>query len=109
VACSYCLPLALPLALAGCAEAPIVVPQVSREPAMYRSLAAGGAVVAVLPAVHIGILVAAETLIRANQALAIFVVGLAVAEMACGVWLIQRQQIGDARRASPLAPVLAGA
>jgi lipopolysaccharide export system permease protein len=74
-----------------------------------RRSAAGGAVVAVLPAVHIGILVAAETLIRANPALAIFVVGLALAEIACGVWLIQRQQIGDARRASPLAPVLAGA
>lgn len=74
-----------------------------------RRSAAGGAVVAVLPAVHIGILVAAETLIRANPALAIFVVGLAVAEMACGVWLIQRQQIGDARRAAPLAPALAGA
>ncbi len=46
---------------------------------------------------------------KVNPALAIFVVGLALAEIACGVWLIQRQQIGDARRASPLAPVLAGA
>lgn len=74
-----------------------------------RRSAAGGAAVAVLPAVHIGILVAAETLIRANPALAIFVVGLALAEIACGIWLIQRQQIGDAKRALPAVPALAGA
>ena len=74
-----------------------------------RRSAAGGAAVAVLPAVHIGILVAAETLIRANPALAIFVIGLALAEIACGIWLIRRQQIGDARRAAPAMPALAGA
>jgi uncharacterized protein YkwD len=39
------LALALPLALAGCAEAPTLAPQVSRTPSMYRSLAADGAVV----------------------------------------------------------------
>ena len=37
--------LALPLALAGCAEPPNIAPQVSQEPSMYRSLAASGAVV----------------------------------------------------------------
>ncbi|MFV0280654.1 MAG: CAP domain-containing protein [Rhodoblastus sp.] len=37
--------LALPLALAGCADAPAPMPRASQEPAMYRSLAASGAVV----------------------------------------------------------------
>ena len=37
--------LALPLALAGCAEAPTPLPQVSQEPSMYRSLATSGALV----------------------------------------------------------------
>ena len=39
------LALALPLALAGCAEAPTPVPQATGEPSMYRSLASPGAVV----------------------------------------------------------------
>lgn len=73
-----------------------------------RRSAAGGAVIAALPAVHIGILVSAETLIRANPALAILVAGLALAEIAAGAWLIQRQQRGEARAPQPLA-ALAGA
>ena len=37
--------LALPLALAACAEPPNIAPQVSQEPSMYRSLATSGALV----------------------------------------------------------------
>ncbi|MDE2362060.1 MAG: LptF/LptG family permease [Hyphomicrobiales bacterium] len=72
-----------------------------------RSIAAS-AVIAVLPAVHIGILVAAEALVRVNPLFAIFVTALILGEIAIGAWLIQRQQRGRiVERAS--APTLARA
>ena len=74
-----------------------------------RRSAAGGAAIAVLPAVHIGMLIASETLIRANPLLAALVAALAVLEIGVGAWLIQRQQVGEAARRSPAALVAAGA
>lgn len=64
-----------------------------------RSVAAS-AVIAVLPAVHIGILVAAEALIRLHPAFAVLVSGLIAMEIGLGAWLIQRQQrvVTPARR-----------
>ena len=56
-----------------------------------RSVAAS-AVIAVLPAVHIGILVAAEALIRVHPLFAVLVSVLVAAEIGVGAWLIQRQQ-----------------
>lgn len=72
-----------------------------------RSVAAS-AVIAVLPAVHIGILVAAEALIRIHPAFAILVAGLVAAEIGVGAMLIQRQQRGETTVRRPAA-AMAGA
>jgi lipopolysaccharide export system permease protein len=72
-----------------------------------RRSIAGSAIIAVLPAVHIGILIAAETLIRIHPFFAGFVSLLILGEIAIGAWLIQRQQRGDIRSPVPsraLAP-----
>ena len=68
-----------------------------------RRSVASSAVIAVLPAVHIGILIAAEALIRVNPIFAVLVAGLVIGEILIGVWLIQRQQRGESRSRSPLA------
>lgn len=67
-----------------------------------RSVAAS-AIIAVLPAVHIGVLIAAEALIRVNPAFAILVAGLVLGEIATGAFLIQRQQRGEAGARHPQA------
>ena len=69
-----------------------------------RRSVAGSAIIAVLPAVHIGILIAAETLIRIHPYFAALVALLVLGEIAIGAWLIQRQQRGDSR-----APARSGA
>lgn len=63
-----------------------------------RSMAAS-AIIAVLPAIHVGVLIAAETLIRVQPALAFVVVLIVLGECALGAWLIQRQQRGGRARA----------
>jgi lipopolysaccharide export system permease protein len=58
-----------------------------------RSLAASAVIIAV-PAVHIGILVAAESLVRIDPRLVALVVLFVLAEFAAGIALIQRQHRG---------------
>lgn len=60
-----------------------------------RRSVATSAVIGVIPAVHIGILIAAEALIRIHPAFAIVVSAVVIGEIALGAWLIQRQQVGD--------------
>ena len=64
-----------------------------------RRSVASSAVIAVLPAIHVGVLIAAETLIRLQPALAALVALLVLGEGALGAWLIQRQQNGGFARA----------
>ncbi|MDE2577439.1 MAG: LptF/LptG family permease [Hyphomicrobiales bacterium] len=61
-----------------------------------RRSSASSAVIAVLPAAHVGILIAAETLIRLNPLFALLVGALVLLEIGVGAWLIQRQQRGGA-------------
>ncbi|MBV8851283.1 MAG: LptF/LptG family permease [Methylobacteriaceae bacterium] len=70
-----------------------------------RSVAASAVIVAV-PAVHIGILVAAESLVRFDARLVGLVALLVLAELAAGALLIQRQQRGG--RTIDLAAFLPG-
>lgn len=66
-----------------------------------RSFAAG-AVIGAIPAIHVAILIAAESLIRVQPALTLVVVALVAAECAFGAWLIQRQQrVGASARGRP--------
>ena len=61
-----------------------------------RSVAVSAVIVAV-PAVHIGILVAAESLVRLSASLVVLVGVFVAAEVIAGVILIQRQQRGARR------------
>ena len=61
-----------------------------------RSVAVSGVIVAI-PAVHIGILVAAESLVRLSAPLVVLVGLFVAAEVVAGVVLIQRQQRGARR------------
>ncbi len=69
-----------------------------------RRSTAATAIIAVLPALHVGVLIAAETLVRVQPALALAVVLIVLGECAFGAWLIQRQQRGGRARAPAPAP-----
>jgi lipopolysaccharide export system permease protein len=58
-----------------------------------RSIAASAVIIAV-PAVHIGILVAAESLVRLDPRLVVLVGVFVIAEFLAGIALIQRQHRG---------------
>jgi lipopolysaccharide export system permease protein len=57
-----------------------------------RRATAASAVIAVIPAVHVAVLIAAETLVRLNASLWIAIAAIIVAELVAGMLLIQRQQ-----------------
>ena len=57
-----------------------------------RRANAASAVIAVIPLVHVAVLIAAETLVRVNAALWLVILGIVAAEIAAGVYLVQRQQ-----------------
>jgi lipopolysaccharide export system permease protein len=72
-----------------------------------RRSAAGSAIIAVLPAVHIAILIAAESLIRIHPVFGALVTLFVAIEIAAGVWLIQRQQRVEKRSSAPVGALAA--
>ena len=73
-----------------------------------RRAMGSSAVIAVIPAAHLGILIAAETLVRIHPLFAGLIVGFVILEGAIGAVLIQRQQALIAPSRSRAEPDAAG-
>ena len=84
---------------------------VSIASATGRRATASSAIIAVIPIVHVAVLIAAETLVRLNSRLWIMVIALVAAEIAVGVVLIlsQGRTTGATRKPSAVIPLPAAA
>lgn len=76
-----------------------------------RRATAASAVIAVIPAVHVAVLIAAETLIRLNPRLWILIAAIVASEVLVGALLIRRQGVAGRTRlkAAASAPMRAAA
>ena len=81
---------------------------VSIASATGRRATASSAVIAVIPVVHVAVLIAAETLVRLNSRLWVLILAIVLAEMAVGIYLIQSQaRVARSSRRSPAGPLSA--